>query len=272
MVFNRFCVVKYFSLFKIYAILLCKKIQLYQEEAMLNIIICDDEKSYQEILEYKINKIIRELIETEYNIICINSLSELERELEANPESVVFLDVMIDNKNSLEWMISKSINALYNSNFIIMTSFPIESYKLSEVDFCYYLIKQKMDNEQLQKALIKAINKITKHSANRRIIKIGSKNYTVSIQDITYIETFNNNISIHLIDDSCLTIYSTLKEFSKQLTPNFLRCHKCYMVNMNHIKRYEPHKLCLFNGDAVPVPPKKYGAVVEAYKNYLRSL
>ena len=239
---------------------------------MLNIIICDDEKSYQEILEYKISKIVREIIDTEYKIICINSLNALESELEENPVSIVFLDVMINGDNSLEWMISNNVDTVYNSNFIIMTSFPIESYLLSEVDFCYYLIKQRMDAEQLCKALIKAINSITKHSSNHRVIKIGSKNYTVNIQDITYIETFNNNITIHMTDCSCLTVYSTLKEFSRQLTPNFLRCHKCYMVNMNHIKRYEPHRFCLFNGDYVPVPPKKYSAVVDTYKNYLKSL
>lgn len=239
---------------------------------MLNIIICDDEASYQEILEYKINKIMRELINIEFNIKCIDSLNNLEYELENTVPDIVFLDVMINGENSIDWMISKNIDTIYKSNFIITTSYPVESYHLSDIDCCYYLIKQKMDNDQLKRALVKAINSVTKHSSKKRVIKIGSKNYTVNVQDITFIETFNNNITIHLIDGSHLTIYSTLKEFSKQLTPNFTRCHKCYMVNMNHIKKYEPHKFYLYNGDSVPIPPKKYCAVIDTYKNYLLNL
>ncbi len=31
-------------------------------------------------------------------------------------------------------------------------------------------------------------------------------------------------------------VYSTLKEFEKELTPNFLSRHKSYMVNMNLLR------------------------------------
>ena len=51
-----------------------------------------------------------------------------------------------------------------------------------------------------------------------------------------------------LFCDRMLSLYySTLKEFEKELTPNFLRCHKSYMVNMNFIAGYEPYKFLLKN-------------------------
>lgn len=239
---------------------------------MINILICDDEQSFQEILTFKINNIMKNNIMMDSTIKCVNSLSNLEYELKNNHYDIVFLDIMVNNENSIDWMINNSIDTLYNTKFIIMTSFPIESYKISEINFCYYLIKTKMDNEQFQKALVKAINGITKRNDNKKIIKIGSKNYTVNIQDITYIETFNNNIAIHMTDESILTIYSTLKDFEKELTPNFLRCHKCYMINMNHIIGYEPHKFIINKNIFIPIPPKKYSNVVEKYKNYLLNL
>ena len=90
------------------------------------------------------------------------------------------------------------------------------------------------------------------------LIKSGNKNFIINYQDIYYIETFNNNLTIHLQDMDDITIYSTLKEYADKLPPNFLRCHKCYMVNMNHIKSYEPHKFVISTGESIPLPPKKY--------------
>lgn len=69
-----------------------------------------------------------------------------------------------------------------------------------------------------------------------------------------------------------ITIYSTLKEYADKLPPNFLRCHKCYMVIMNHIKSYEPHKFVISTGESIPLPPKKYKNIIKIYTDYLLNL
>ena len=108
--------------------------------------------------------------------------------------------------------------------------------------------------------------------ANQKIIKIGKTNYTINLQDITFIETFNNSIMIHMATGENHHVYSTLKEFGKELTPNFLRCHKSYMVNMNFIAGYEPYKFLLKNDEQVSIPPKKYAEMIDKYRNYLINL
>lgn len=67
-------------------------------------------------------------------------------------------------------------------------------------------------------------------------------------------------------------VYSTLKEFEKELTPNFLSRHKSYMVNMNFIAGYEPYKFLLKNSEQVGIPPKKYAEMIDKYRNYLINL
>ena len=129
-----------------------------------------------------------------------------------------------------------------------------------------------MTDEQLLKGIKKAINCVTKKEANQKIIKIGKTNYTINLQDITFIETFNNSIMIHMATGENRHVYSTLKEFEKELTPNFLRCHKSYMVNMNFIAGYEPHKFLLKNNEQVSIPPKKYAEMIDKYRNYLINL
>jgi DNA-binding LytR/AlgR family response regulator len=77
---------------------------------------------------------------------------------------------------------------------------------------------------------------------------------------------------LHLKNKDDITIYTSLKDYSKVLPPNFLRCHKSYMVNMNHITGYEPHKFIINTGEFIPIPPKKYNATVKTYKSYLENM
>lgn len=239
---------------------------------MINIVICDDEKSYQEILEFKIKKIFSDELNLECQIDYVSSLEDLENFIENKRVEIVFLDIMVNENNSIDWLIKRKENRSFKEQYIVMTAFPIESYRISEVETCFYLIKSKMTDEQLLKGIKKAINCVTKKEANQKIIKIGKTNYKINLQEITFIETFNNSIMIHMATGEKYHVYSTLKEFEKELTPNFLRCHKSYMVNMNFIAGYEPHKFLLKNSEQVSIPPKKYAEMIDKYRNYLINL
>lgn len=237
---------------------------------MIKIAICDDEKSYQEIIGYKIEQCLQSKFEMECEIFCFSKLDDLKNHLENNIIDIVFLDIMVNDENAMDWSI-KNIQNKY-TQIIFMTSFPQCAYNISEANCCYYLVKSRLTEETLTRALQRALQKATKKDPNLTIVKSGNKNFTVNFQDVVYIETFDNNITLHLINKNNITIYSSLKEYSQKLPPNFLRCHKCYMVNMNHIIGYEPHKFMLSSNTSVPIPPKKYKSVVKAYENYLLNL
>uniref|UniRef100_UPI004025BBA1 hypothetical protein n=1 Tax=Eubacterium sp. TaxID=142586 RepID=UPI004025BBA1 len=78
--------------------------------------------------------------------------------------------------------------------------YPEEAYTISETEHIYYIIKSHLSKEVLVSAISKAINRISKKDPNLTIIKYGNKNYTINLQNIIYIETFNNNISLHMKD------------------------------------------------------------------------
>lgn len=237
---------------------------------MIKIAICDDEKSYQEIISYKIEQCLKSKFEMECEIHCFNRLNDLKNHLKSNKIDVVFLDIMINDENAMDWSI-KNLKSKY-TQIVFMTSFPQCAYNISEANCCYFLVKSRLTEETLTKAIQRALQKTTKKDPNLTIVKSGSRNHIINYQDVVYIETFDNNITLHLVSSDNITIYSSLKEYAQKLPPNFMRCHKCYMVNMNHITGYEPHKFMLSAGGTVPIPPKKYKAVVKTYENYLLNL
>lgn len=237
---------------------------------MINIAICDDSTEYQEIINCKIMHCMKTNFEMACSIKCFNKLTELKTFLENNKVDIVFLDIMVNDENSMNWSIN-NLSGNY-TQIIFMTSFPQCAYNLSETNCCYYLIKSRLTDDNLTKAIRRALQNTTKKDPNLTIVKLGSKNCIINYQDIIYIETFKNNITLHLKDADNITIYSTLKEYAKTLPPNFLHCHKSYMVNMNHITAYEPHKFIIQSDEAIPIPPKKYNEIVNMYKNYLKNL
>lgn len=237
---------------------------------MVNIVVCDDSEEFLEIISHKIEQCMKNKIQMEYSITCTKSIDELTQYLEKNNTDILFLDIMLNDENSMDW----SIENIHNKymQIIFMTSYPQCAYNISESNCCYYLVKSKISEENLYRALQRALQNTTKKDPNLTIVKSGAKNHIINFQDIQYIETFNNNITLHLKKTDNITVYSTLKEYAKTLPPNFLRCHKCYMVNMNHITSYEPHKFIIDSNETIPIPPKKYNETIQVYTNYLKNI
>lgn len=237
---------------------------------MINIVICDDEKSYQEIIAFKIKQCLKNKFEMDCQVNCFDKLTDLKAFTESNKVDIIFLDIMVNDENAMDWSIENIKNR--NTQIIFITSFPQCAYNISETNCCYYLVKSRLTEEALTKAIKRALQKATKKDPNLTIVKSGSRNYIINYQDVVFIETFDNNITLHLVNSNDITIYSSLKEYAQKLPPNFMRCHKCYMVNMNHITGYEPHKFILSAGVTVPIPPKKYKSIIKSYENYLMNL
>lgn len=237
---------------------------------MIKIAICDDSKDFLEILKYKIEHCIENAFEMECDIFCFENLTTFQEHIENNMTDIVLLDIMINDINAMDWSIEHLKNKY--TQIIFITSYPQCAYNISESNCCYYLIKSRIDDENLTKALQRALQKAVKKEPNLTTVKLGNKNYTINYNDIVYLETFNNNITIHLNDQEDLTIYTALKEYAKNLPPNFLRCHKCYMINMNYVASYQPHKFTLRTGVSIPIPPKKYKVVTNIYNNYLNNI
>lgn len=235
---------------------------------MLNIVICDDDNDFRKIVEYKVRAFLSGFLDTGYNIQETDNLTDLSEILADTKVDVIFLDIMVGNENSMNWSIN-NIRSSY-TQIIFMTSFPASAYNISDSNCCYFLIKSKMTDEKIEKALKRTLQNGTKRNPDMAIIKSGSTNHIISHKDILYLETAQrNNISMHLENGKEITIHTSLSKYETELPHYFLRCHQSYVVNMNHIATYEPYKLVLANGAEIPVPPKKYGKTIKQYKAYL---
>ncbi len=83
----------------------------------------------------------------------------------------------------------------------------------------------------------------------------------ILLMDILYIEVSGRTSLIHLKKETIAT-NRTLNELSAQLEEEgFLRCHRGYLVNTNHITALEENAAVLESGETVPVSEDKRSIV-----------
>lgn len=215
---------------------------------MFKIVICEDNSFFREYLSNFISKIFLE-INKEVEILEFTRGEEL---VENYPEKVdiFFLDIEMDKITGMD--VARRIREIESYPEIIFTT-GVLSYLQDgyEVRAYRYLIKPFKD-EDLRKHLLSCISEIISKRENYLIVNDKGKIYKIPVDNITYIEVFQRDITIHTIDDTYtlkMSINSAEKELNKY---NFFRCHRSYLVNMKYVQ-YINSNIAIVNCEEVPV-------------------
>lgn len=234
---------------------------------LINIAICDDEKIQVELLNTYVkswarkNNIIAN-IEHFYSGESFEFTWSMDKKYH-----ILLLDIEMSGLNGVELAkkIRKEDELL---NIIFITAIPDyigEGYDVSAIN---YLIKP-IREEKLYECLDRAIKKI---SQEEKIILIDVEGEILRIKqrDIIYIEAFSHSIEINTIKNKYIT-RKNIGTIEKELDDKQLvRCHRSYIVGLNHIKRIGKADIKLDNGDLIPVSRRQYTRTNMAFIEYFR--
>lgn len=199
---------------------------------MYRIVICEDDTLQRHELNNFISKIFKEIS----NNIEFFEFSSGEEALEANLEGVdiYFLDIQMNKLNGMD--LAKKIREQNKISEIIFITSLLEyiqdGYKVRAYR---YLIKP-IKYEDLKEHILSCISDIIKRRENFMMIKENGMTHKIDIKEITYIEIIKKDITIHTIHKK-YNIKNRIKNLEKELDIyNFFRCHKSYLINMEHIE------------------------------------
>lgn len=215
---------------------------------MIKIAICEDEKEQQDLLKTHINQIFKDL-PIKYSLYTFNSGEEL---LKNYPKDIdIFLiDIQLNEINGMDT--ARKIRETDNKAEIIFITSLIE-YALEgyEVRAYRYLIKP-VKYDDLKMNILNCIKEID--IKNRHIIiKEQGNRIKLDISEITYIEVQKENITIHTLNKT-YEIKGTMNNIEKEINcSRFYRCHKSFLVNLEHIKSIKQYIAVLENGEGVPI-------------------
>src|SRR4029079_10050166 len=134
-----------------------------------------------------------------------------------------------------------------------------------------YLVKP-IDSNELIEAVEKAVKKVkpTSMQLNQlqkqmkgekatRIALPGQNGISfIELDEIVFVEASNNYSKLVLMDKKTFTISKTLKDVQDVLEEShFLRVHRQYIINLNHLKYFNRNKSILIMDNGIDLPIAK---------------
>ena len=129
--------------------------------------------------------------------------------------------------------------------------------------------------------LIKPLQEVQVHSCMDRICRSsiqkqdwlllhGSESVErIAAEQIWWIEAVGHSAYVGM-EKGRMEVTDSLGELEAQLGSSFVKCHRSYLVNLNHVTRIEKTDVVLDNGERIPLSRRLYKQVNEAFIRFYR--
>jgi two-component system LytT family response regulator len=201
------------------------------------------------------------------------------QEIENLRPDLLFLDIEMPVMNGFE-ILEKILHLDFSLVFITAyNQYALKAFRFNALD---YLVKP-VDTKDLIEAVTKAEHRVKPTSAQLSMLqkqlrgepvtKIaipGQHGVTfIDLNEIVYAEASNNYSKLILTDGRHFLISKTLKDVQEVLEEeHFLRIHRQYIVNLNHVKQFNRNEgmLTMTNGEHIPVARNQKEHLIEKYR------
>ena len=232
---------------------------------MINIAICDDEPSMVNELEIRTKSFFTE---TETAVSKFYDGTSLLKSCNTVDYDIIFLDIKM---NALDGM--ETARKLRNQNFggylifvTILEDYVFDAFEVSAYD---YLVKPVEDDrflrtmKRLQKCLGGSFLTIQKEGKNRLL----------ALDEIVYCEVLNRKIYIHTVKGETIDYYDKIEDLERHLkssSRSFFRCHRSFLINLEHLNGFGKDSAHMYGGEEIPVSRLRREEFETAVIKYLK--
>ncbi|MCL2461402.1 MAG: LytTR family DNA-binding domain-containing protein [Defluviitaleaceae bacterium] len=179
----------------------------------------------------------------------------------------VFLDIYMGGTTGME-AAQKMRKADPGFALVFITSSERHALEAFGVRACAYVPKP-VTYEAMEPAFAQCQGVFLK---NARFIEIVAdrQNVKIPLVNIHYVEVYDKDAIFHTSIGDMRT-NMPLDDIERKLGAAFLRCHRSYLVNMNHIEKIREQDILMKNGDAAPMRQRGRTEIREIYGGFLSS-
>lgn len=247
---------------------------------MIRAVIVDDELHCVESLENQLDTYCKE-VEVVGKTTDPKEGNDLIGQL--NPD-LLFLDIEMPGMSGfdlLKQMDKTDFEVIFTTAY---DEYAVEAFRVSALDYLLKPIRsdhliaavQRVSEKQEQSFTKEKLDTLFDHlhdpSANTQKIAFGTVEGLefIEVNQITHCEAMRNYTKLALADGSNVIVSKTLKEVEEALQPfTFLRVHKSYLINTEHIIRYvrgQGGYAIVTGGTAVTIARNRRQAVLDAFR------
>lgn len=233
---------------------------------MITIAICDDEPLMVEELSRQLSDYMEEKQCTSYQISHFFSGQAL---LESGRDfDLLFLDIQMKSPDGMET--AKRLRSRRSHNLLIFVTVLKECvFDAFEVEAWDYLVKP-IDSGRLQRTMDRALKALQQWTDKSIALQRGNTCEVIALSRIVYCEAQGRKIHIHQMDGSVIVYYDKIKEVEQRLDGRFFKCHRSYLVNLDHIRGCGDGRVRLSQGGEIPVSRLRQQELAQALLHRMR--
>lgn len=181
---------------------------------------------------------------------------------------LIYLDIQMPRLDGIE--LAKHIRS-QNMECVLVFITGLKEYVLDafDVEALDYICKP-IDPVRLQRSLQRALTQILHRQKASVLVQTAHWCKAVKLSEIYYCEVINRKIYLHT-KEGVLEYYGKLKEIEKQLDVRFFKCHRSYLVNLDHLKMYADGQILLENQSHIPVSRLRHQELMDKMLEYMKN-
>ncbi len=182
---------------------------------------------------------------------------------------ILFLDIGMRGMDGIET--ARMLRAHgYNGFLIFITVLKEMVFQSSEVQPFDYLVKPVQEEhfeKTMERLFLSMQDRLSPEKVNLLVQK-GCESNIISFQDIICCEIIDRKVYLYLVSGEVIDYYDRIENLEKKLDERFFRCHRSYLINLNHLKSYRNNTAYMADGKEIPVSrlrSKEFSKVILQY-------
>nr|WP_294665094.1 LytTR family DNA-binding domain-containing protein [uncultured Blautia sp.] len=163
-------------------------------------------------------------------------------------------DIRARNRKVMICFITDSQRYYAEAFSVFATGYLLYPFDVSQLQNCITFFWQKPDIERRASLMLK---------------EVGGSYCRVYCRNITYVESANRKVILHMDNGDVMESYAKLDELEQQLPGKlFFRCHQSYIISLYFVEKMDSAKF-IVKSEEIPISRKYQRAAREFYYDYM---
>ena len=243
--------------------------QMYSERELafmkIKTAVCDDEAEMAEELAEKLSGFFAANNMGADIVKFSSGISLLENVGESPDYDVIFLDIKMKAPDGMDT--ARELRRRNYGGFLIFVTvleeLVFDAFEVSAYD---YLVKP-LDSGRFEKTM----NRLKKSLAENTVqVRKNGETSLVKSEEIVCCEVIDRKLYIHLSNGGTVDFYGKIEELESRLDSRFFKCHRSFLINFAHLKKFCGSCAVMGDGTEVPVSRLRRAAFEEAFEKFMR--
>ncbi|MEG1873969.1 MAG: LytTR family DNA-binding domain-containing protein [Angelakisella sp.] len=184
---------------------------------------------------------------------------------EKNRFSLIVLDMLLPDQSGMESAAEiRTFDEETPIAFVTDTEeFAMQSYSVEALDYLLKPIRAE--------TMMRCLDRFIKRSPDQRFVSVKYMGVRVDIllSKIVFLESELHRVILHLSDNKTIVLTAKMEDFAELMSePDFCRCHKSFLVNLNYVDGLSDESLHLRNGTDIRISRTFADTAKAAYYDY----